>query len=59
MRAKEIWIFLFAAGVLAFNWPSLAIFRNNLPAYLFISWLILIALIILFVGRTARDDDGG
>jgi hypothetical protein len=59
MRAREIWIFLFAAGVLAFNWPFLAIFKKNLPVYLFASWLILIALIYVFVGRTAKDDDGG
>ena len=59
MRTKEIWIFLFAAGILAFNWPSLAIFRNNLPVYLFASWLVLIALIFVFVGHAAKDDDGG
>jgi len=59
MRSKELWVFLFLVGTLALDWPFLAIFGSNLPAYLFTAWLALIALIFFFAGRAAHGDDGG
>ena len=55
---KEIWIFLFALGVILFNWPILSIFHYNLSIYLFIAWFIFI-LLIFFAARKSTRDDGG
>ncbi|MCE5312562.1 MAG: hypothetical protein LLF86_05360 [Nitrospiraceae bacterium] len=43
---KDIFIFLFAAGLLFFGWPMVEIFRSHLPQYLFGFWL-------LFIGAVA------
>ena len=59
MRPKDTWLFVFFAGMLAFNWPLLAIFESRLPAYLFTAWLALIFCVRLLVTRRARDDEGG
>jgi len=59
MKTKEIWGFLFFVGVFALNWPSLAVFRNHLPEYLFSMWFLLVGIIYLLVGRTDRDGEGG
>ncbi|MGA2192804.1 MAG: hypothetical protein ABSG42_05425 [Nitrospirota bacterium] len=59
MRPKELWVFLFFIGTLALSWPFIEIFGANLPAYLFMVWILLIAAIYLLIRRTAREEDGG
>lgn len=56
MRAKELWLFLFFMGVLAFNWPFTAVFASYLPVYIFFAWGAFILLIRLVAGR---DGTGG
>lgn len=59
MKTKEVWVFLFFIGTLALNWPLLAIFGSHLPAYLYTTWLLLIALIYLFIRMASIEEDGG
>ena len=59
MRQKEVWLFVFMVGLLAFNWPMLAIFSSVLPAYIFAAWLAVIAVIAFFSVRTSKEEDGG
>jgi hypothetical protein len=56
---REIWIFLFAFGVILFNWPILSIFNYNLSTYLFIAWFIFILLIFFATRKSDARDDGG
>jgi len=56
---REIWIFLFALGVILFNWPILSIFHYNLSTYLFIAWFIFILLIFFAVRKSSARDEGG
>jgi len=56
---KEVWLFVFLVGLLAFNWPTLQIFSGVLPAYLFIAWFLLIAVIFTLARGAAEDEDGG
>jgi len=58
MHTKEIWLFIFIAGALAFNWPFLAVFSGHLPLYLFLSWVALITAIRIVVGETSKDGNG-
>jgi len=55
---REIWYFMFALGVILFTWPVLTIFRNVLPAYFFIIWLVYIVLIFIIVRFSKRQDGG-
>ena len=59
MKTTELWLFLLLIGVLALNWPFLAVFGANLPVYLFLAWSLLIAAIYIFAGKAANDDSGG
>ncbi len=45
MRNAELWVFIFILGLLGLNWPLLEIFYVNIVAYLFVFWLLLIALV--------------
>jgi hypothetical protein len=45
--SRDIWIFLFALGVILFNWPLMSIFRYGISRYLFLAWFIFIALIFI------------
>ncbi|HAK87542.1 MAG: hypothetical protein A2077_00355 [Nitrospirae bacterium GWC2_46_6] len=45
MKNTEIWLFIFALGLLGLNWPLLEIFHTDAPAYLFVFWLLFILLI--------------
>ncbi len=56
---REIWIFLFALGVILFNWPILSIFNYNLSTYLFIAWSIFILLVFIATRKGDARDDGG
>lgn len=55
---KDIWYFLFALGVIFFTWPVLSIFRDNLPSYFFIIWLVYIILVYL-TSKSSEGEDGG
>ena len=56
---REIWIFLFALGVILFNWPILSIFNYNLSTYLFIAWFIFILLVLIATRKDDARDNGG
>lgn len=55
---RDVWIFLFALGLMLFGWPALVIFRNGLTVYLFFIWLIFISLIFIASFLSERDDGG-
>ncbi len=56
---RDIWYFVFALGVVLYTWPVLSIFRDSMPAYLFISWLVFIVLIYITSRSSEGEDDGG
>lgn len=56
---RDIWYFVFALGVMLFTWPILSIFKDRMPAYLFISWLVFIILIYITSRSSEGDDSGG
>jgi hypothetical protein len=56
---RDVWIFLFAVGVLLFTWPVLSIFNDNLATYLFVVWFIFILLIFITSIFSEREDGGG
>jgi hypothetical protein len=43
MKQGDIWIFLFALGVLLFNWPFLTVLEGSLALGLFVLWGAFIA----------------
>lgn len=57
MRGRDIWVFIFAGGVVFLNWPFLGIFRDSLPSYLFSMWAALIgaAGIISYIARKRSE----
>ncbi|MGE5893192.1 MAG: hypothetical protein ACM34I_03965 [bacterium] len=55
---KDIWVFLFALGLLLFSWPLMSIFRNILPAYLFVAWFVFIGFIFTVVAKTGKEEGG-
>jgi hypothetical protein len=55
---RDIWIFLFALGLLVFNWPIISIFQDNLVIALFIIWLIFIVLTGITTMVSKREDGG-
>ncbi len=56
---KDIWYFIFALGVLLFTWPILSIFKDSLPAYFFIIWIVYIIIIFVTSKSSEREDGGG
>jgi hypothetical protein len=54
---RDIWIFLFVLGLMFFSWPLMSIFKGSLIPYLFISWLVFIALICITAIFSERDED--
>ncbi len=56
---REIWIFLFVLGLILFGWPFMSIFKNNLVAYLFTAWFVLIVLIFVLTVYSKKGDNGG
>ena len=46
MGSKDRWIFLFALGVVLFNWPFITLFREAPALLLFVAWG-------LFIGAAA------
>ena len=55
MRGSERWLFLFAAGVLVFNWPFLTILEGGHGPVLFLLWAIFIALTALFTAGRRKE----
>ena len=53
---KDIWLFLFAIGILLFSWPLMSIFRDILPTYLFAIWFVFILLIFITSIISKRED---
>ena len=51
MAGKELFIFLFALGLVLFDWPFLVIFRASLPVYMFVVWGGFIAALALVTTR--------
>jgi hypothetical protein len=56
---RDIWIFLFALGIILFSWPIMSIFRYGLSKYLFLAWFIFIALIFIATIYKSKSNDGG
>jgi hypothetical protein len=56
---KDIWYFIFALGAILFTWPILSIFKDSLPAYLFIIWIVYIVIIFVMSKSSERQDGGG
>lgn len=56
---RDVWIFLFAIGVMMFTWPIMSIFRDGLSVYLFVIWLVFILLIFIASIFPERKDGGG
>jgi hypothetical protein len=54
MNNREIWLFVFLAGVLLFNWPFLEIFSQSASYYLFGIWGLYILAIKLFMAAMQR-----
>jgi len=59
MNTRDVWIFLFFAGLFMFNWPMLAIAGWTLPAYIFASWAGFILLILVLTRTDAGSGGGG
>ena len=45
---REVSIFIFLLGLLAFNWPLMKIFNFSLPIYLFLFWFLFITVIMIY-----------
>lgn len=56
---RDIWYFIFALGAILFTWPILSIFKDSLPAYFFIIWLVYIILVFVTAKFSEREDGGG
>jgi hypothetical protein len=56
---RDVWFFLFFLGALLFGWPLISIFKSGLAAYLFIVWIVFIALILIASLFSEREDGGG
>ena len=46
-------------GILFFSWPIMSIFRDSLTIYLFVIWIIFIALIFVISLFSEREDGNG
>jgi hypothetical protein len=53
---RDIWIFLFILGLMFFSWPLISIFKGSLIPYLFIIWLLFIALICITAIYSEKDE---
>ena len=53
MAGRELFIFLFAFGLVLFDWPALLIFRDSLPVSLFACWGLFIAALGFLSSRIA------
>ena len=56
---RDIWIFLIVIGILFFSWPIMSIFRDSLTTYLFVIWIVFIALIFMISLFSEREDGNG
>ncbi|HUJ18536.1 MAG TPA: hypothetical protein VL197_11155 [Nitrospirota bacterium] len=53
---RDVWIFLFALGLLFFSWPLMSVFRDNLVVALFVIWILFIALLFVTSILSKRED---
>jgi len=58
MGTRDVWLFVFMLGILAFVWPLPEVFRAHAALYLYAVWAAFIALVYFF-SRSARQDGGG
>lgn len=56
---REFFIFLFALGLVLFNWPFLTIFHGGISYYMFALWGGFILAIALVAARIAAKGPGG
>ncbi len=56
---RDVWFFLFFLGALLFGWPLISIFKSGLATYLFVIWIVFIALILIASLFSEREDGGG
>ncbi len=56
---RDICIFLFALGLILFNWPIISVFDTELSKYLFIAWFFFIAAIYLIAEHSDKGERGG
>ncbi|NOY64418.1 MAG: hypothetical protein GXO97_03345 [Nitrospirae bacterium] len=56
---KAIWIFLFAIGIILFNWPFISIFTETQIYYLFVVWFLFILSLFLITYYIKKEDRGG
>ena len=56
---RDVWFFLFFIGCLLFGWPLMSIYKEGMAIYLFIAWLVFIALILIASIFSEREDGGG
>jgi len=57
--SRDIWIFLFALGVILFSWPLMTIYKYGLSKYLFLAWFIFIVLIFIASIYKSNRKNGG
>ena len=55
MKHGDLWIVLFLAGIVVFNWPLLTVVEHLLPFSLFVLWGLFIAASGLLGSRGERD----
>lgn len=56
---RDIWVFLFLLGVILFSWPFISMFGHSLALYIFIAWLVFIALIFIGTLQKRNGNSGG
>jgi len=57
--SKDIYLFLFMAGLLFFGWPMIEVFSGNLLQYLFGFWLLFIGAVAAASLRRSVNKSGG
>lgn len=56
---RDFGIFLFSIGMVLFSWPIISIFKYGLAIFLFVIWLVFIALIYVATRFPEKEDGGG
>jgi hypothetical protein len=56
---RDIFIFLFALGLILFNWPIISVFDTELSKYFFIAWFLFIAAIYLIAEHSGKGERRG
>jgi uncharacterized membrane protein YhaH (DUF805 family) len=56
VKSAEIWVFIFILGLLGINWPVIEIFHTRVVAYLFVTWVLFIALIAFSARKGSAEN---